>query len=159
MSFEKTLNDTDLRVLRLATSAYSNEVESTLTQEEYEAVTEIKARLEDEDNKRDAVNSVLLVDVPPGSIWVEGGAKGLVGCKWPTALDGHTCSYTAEFPCWSPDTERVHVLAQGLDDAKCCWVLQGAFASPRTSACTESMCRRCAHLMSGGTIESYVEAT
>lgn len=164
MSFEKTLSDTDLRALTVAASALvadSCMSAEVLTDEEYAAAKALSARLEAETNLRSeaAKDSVPLVGVALGSIWVEAEVDGLPGCTWPVDEEGNTCSYGYDGPAWAPSGERVKVLAQGLDDAACRWVLRGVednFGHPAFAALVR---RRCAHLMAGGTIESYVEGT
>ena len=164
MSFEKTLNDTDLRALSVGMTALvadSRLSTETLTDEEYLSAKSLSARLEAESNLRSEAtkDSVPLVGVALGSIWVEAEVDGLPGCTWPVDEEGNTCSYGYDGPAWAPSGERVKVLAQGLDDDTCRWVLRGVednFGHPSFSALIR---RRCAHLMAGGSIESYTEAT
>lgn len=164
MSFEKTLNDTDLRILTAAMYSLTADSESlgaVLLPENHPAALTLSGRLEAESNLRSEAtkDSVPLVGVALGSIWVEAEVDGLPGCTWPVDEEGNTCSYGYDGPAWAPSGERVKVLAQGLDDDTCRWVLRGVednFGHPSFSALIR---RRCAHLMAGGSIESYVEAT
>lgn len=163
MSFEKTLNDTDLGVLTLALSAAMTDDQSGIFSEtQYSAAVELQNRLGVEVKLRSerAKNSVALVDVALGSIWVEVDEDMYVGCKWPTpdTDSGVSCSYSDDGPCWHPDPEqRVRVLATGLDAVACRWALNDTGLPVRVFSVLVR--RRCAHLMAGGSIESYVEAT
>ena len=163
MSFEKTLNDTDLGVLTLALSAAMTDDQSGIFSEtQYSAAVELQNRLGVEVKLRSerAKNSVALVDVALGSIWVEVDEDMYVGCKWPTpdTDSGVSCSYSDDGPCWHPDPEqRVRVLATGLDAVACRWALNDTGLPVRVFSALVR--RRCAHLMAGGSIESYVETT
>ncbi len=163
MSFEKTLNDTDLGVLTLALSAAMTDDQSGIFSEtQYSAAVELQNRLGVEVKLRSerAKNSVALVDVALGSIWVEVDEDMYVGCKWPTpdTDSGVSCSYSDDGPCWHPDPEqRVRVLATGLDAVACRWALNDTGLPVRVFSALVR--RRCAHLMAGGSIESYTEAT
>ena len=163
MSFEKTLNDTDLGVLTLALSAAMTDDQSGIFSEtQYSAAVELQNRLGVEVKLRSerAKNSVALVDVALGSIWVEVDEDMYVGCKWPApdTDSGVSCSYSDDGPCWHPDPEqRVRVLATGLDAVACRWALNDTGLPVRVFSALVR--RRCAHLMAGGSIESYVEAT
>lgn len=164
MTFEKTLNDNDLYAIWAAMCAMTQDIhapQDTMTDEQTDAADALWTRLDAEINARHEAtkDSVALVDVLPGSIWVEAEVDGLPGCTWPHAEEDNTCSYGHDGPAWSPRDERVKVLAQGLDGVSCSWVLRGSdanFGSPEFSALVR---HRCAHLMAGGSIESYVETT
>lgn len=66
--------------------------------------------------------------------------------------------FDASRPVWYEGTETVTVVATGLSTTSCDWVLTlpEGMTTPRSTALIR---RRCAHLMAGGTIESYVEGT
>lgn len=164
MSFEKTLNDNDLYAVWAAMCAMTQDIhapQDTMTEEQTEAADALWTRLDTEINLRHEAtkDSVPLMGVALGSIWVEAEVDGLPGCTWPVDEDGNTCSYGYDGPAWAPSGERVKVLAQGLDDVTCRWVLCGADDSFGHPAFAALVRRRCAHLMAGGTIESYVEST
>ena len=159
MSFEKTLNDTDLRALW---DALYSTVKEPRAPYDWSATVAMYERVEAEFNLRSerAKNSVALVDVALGSIWVEVDEDMYVGCKWPTpdTDSGVSCSYSDDGPCWHPDPEqRVRVLATGLDAVACRWALNDTGLPVRVFSALVH--HRCAHLMAGGSIESYVEAT
>lgn len=161
MNFEKTLNDTDLRALSVAMSALvadSCMAAEALEDEEYEAAKVLSKRLDAETNLRSERAKTIasgaplrLADVPAGSICIEAGGQGMALCKWPAPNGDATCS-----PAWYPLTEQVTVIATGLSTAACNWVLTlpHGMTAPRSTALIR---RRCAHLMAGGSIESYVE--
>ena len=168
MSFEKTLNDTDLRALSVAMSALvadSCMAAEALEDEEYEAAKVLSKRLDAETNLRSERAKTIasgaplrLADVPAGSICIEAGGQGMALCKWPAPNGDATCSFSPGGPAWYPLTEQVTVIATGLSTAACNWVL----TLPHGMTALWSMVlirRRCAHLMAGGSIESYVETT
>lgn len=164
MNFEKTLSDNDLHAIWAAMCAMTQDIhapQDTMTDEQTAAADVLWTRLDAEINARhEAIKDIVaLVGVPPGSIWVEAEVDGLPGCTWHMDEEGNTCSYGYDGPAWSPSGGRVKVLAQGLDEDSCRWVLRGAddnFGQPAFAALVR---RRCAHLMAGGSIESYVETT
>jgi hypothetical protein len=168
MSFEKTLNDNDLYAVWAAMCAMTQDIhapQDTMTDEQTEAADMLWTRLDAEINLRSerskAIASgppVLLVDVPAGSICIEAGGQGMALCKWPVPNDVATCSFSPGGPVWYEGTETVTVVATGLSTTSCDWVLTlpEGMTTPRSTALIR---RRCAHLMAGGSIESYTEAT
>ncbi len=145
MSFEKTLNDTDLRALSVAMYALvadSCMAAEALEDEEYEAAKVLSKRLAAETSLRSERAKTIasgapvpLTHVGLGSIWemnVEVGAfhsrnpgteYTRTGCTWPVPMGFAECSFCAGGPMWAPDRETVRILAHGLSTEACDWVL------------------------------------
>ena len=170
MSFEKTLNDTDLRILTAAMYSLTADSESlgaVLLPENHPAALTLSGRLEAETNLRSerakAIASsglVPLTHVGRGSIW-EWNVNGCerTGCMWPEPEGFAECSYCSGGPMWAPADEVVSILAHGLSTLACEWVLSAKDDDTDIGLNNERVRRRCAHLMAGGSIESYVEPT
>lgn len=167
MSFEKTLNDTDLGVLTLALSAAMTDDQSGIFSEtQYSAAVDLQNRLDVEVNLRgEWANAIALGATVPlthvgrGSIW-EWSVNGCerTGCMWPQPEGSAECSYCAGGPMWAPEDELVSILAHGLSTPACEWVLSAKDDDVDPDVNNDRVRRRCSHLMAGGSIESYAES-
>lgn len=163
-NFEKTLNDADLRALW---DALYSTVKEPRAPYNWSATVAMYARVEAEFNLRsERANAVALgVSVPlahvgRGSIW-EWSVLGRTrtGCTWPHPEGRAECSYCAGGPMWAPEAEIVSILAHGLSTSACDWVLSVKEDDTDPDTNNARVRCRCAHLMAGGSIESYTEAT
>lgn len=170
MSFEKTLNDTDLRILTTAMYSLTADSESlgaVLLPENHPAALALWTRLDAESNLRSeqakAIASgglVPLTHVGRGSIWEwHHRACTRTGCTWPVPEGVAECSFSAGGPMWAPTDEQVTIIAYALSRPACDWVLSAKEDDADPHLDNDRVRRRCAHLMAGGSIESYVEAT